>query len=162
MKYWIVKNDKVDKVLNKLNDFEGASFPLNVTDEVLKTFSIFPIKWEALMDFEYFGENIEYQIFNTYILEKKEKMEIPLEEYKITKWNVLKNKCKEDILKEYSEATQRNIIMKKDDEVENFNTMKTFIAEKRDNYSSQLEIINWLTDCMTVLEYVNTQLETIS
>jgi len=159
MRYWIVENGKLVKILNRLNEFAGASFPQNVTDETLKTFWILPIKGEALADFEYWNEEIEYEVFDKYILEKKGKTERPLNEYKTTKGNLLKSRCKEDILNEYSEATQRNIIMNKDEEAENFNQMKTFISKRKDKYGEQLLEIEKCETCLSVLEYVNTQIE---
>lgn len=153
--YWLVENNNVVKVFSDLWSYPSASFPASVTTEKLKEFGIYFIRKENKNDWEYWGELVEYQIREDDILEIREKTNKNLEDYKNEKINILKNKCKRDILNEYTEATQRNILINKEEDLTSFVDMKNFIDNRRVEYSNEKATILGFETHLQVYNYYN-------
>lgn len=153
--YWKIENWKVVEFYRELPKvIWNTSLGKNITNEELKEFWILPVIWitKPLEEWQSYWEKT-YNILEDIIEEDKEIIDEPLENYKKNKIHILSDRCRADIIKEYDEDDQRNILMQWIEE--DIKIMREIIFNRREEFHNQKKIIEEFKTYQEVKDYAN-------
>lgn len=170
--YWKIENWKVVEFFRELPKIIGnTSLWKNPSNETLKEFWILPVIWIAqpLEEWQSYWAKT-YNILADKIEEDKEVIDESLEEYKAKKIKGLSEKCRADIVAEYSEDHQRNltargvelldkkldgvITAEEQEELNIIKESKVFIDNRLKEYRLQKDTIIGLAAYQEIKDYV--------
>ena len=169
--YWKIENNKVVEFYRQLPKvIWNTSLWKNITNEELKEFNILPVVWNSpvLEEWQSYWK-ANYNILEDSIEEVKEVVDESLEDYKTKKIKTLSDKCKSDILTEYSEIDQLNYTREfarlqdvynatgkiNKEKVAELRAIDKWIEDRRAEYHIQKEAIQSFTTYKEVKDYVD-------
>ena len=172
--YWKIENWKVVEFYRELPKvIWNTSLWKNITNEELKEFWILPVIWNSpvLEEWQTYWAK-SYNILEDKIKEDKEVINKTLDDYKAKKIKTLSDKCKSDILAEYSEIDQLNNIREfarlqdkynatweiNKEKVAELRAIDKWIEDRRAEYHIQKEAIQSFTTYQEVKDYVDSLL----
>ena len=168
--YWIIKDGNIELIRQLPRTMWNISLPENPTNEQLKTIDIYPVVWNSqpLEEWQTYW-NPTYELVDDEIIETKEAVDEPLEEYKTKKTKQMSDKCKADILAKHSEIDQLNNIREfarlqdvynatgeiNKEKVAELRAIDKWIEDRRAEYHTQKEAIQSFATYQEIQDYVN-------